>query len=987
MVDGKIPSSFDCSPGSSSSSMASSASSLTSSNSLQPLGTHQPLISSPTSLSSPIGVLCDNSNPWLDIERGYLLQQQEQDAKDLQRQNQENSWLLKCPPEVISWILFWLADGLEINNLLSTCSLLSRHWISWDWFELSRRRFPNWLRESNLSDLPDAELSFQRPNLVGLAGQGSIIVSNWKRIFVRDAALRRRIALPLPPNDIAQNNVALYEGDAGLLDRTPERPYLHERDLNNLRALLDDPQYFKSDTKTESEKWSRVSSPVYNIDLDSKTTLAASMLARKDEASDQFEFRVLIYALPDLTNPIAICDSKLWTVDQVVDPVVAAARDTRRRLQQQQGQEGLDDIVTEEVQSPQASTATPQQNSFPPTAMTTPGNQPPIRRPWHDPYTPSELPVVQLVELKHSILASTKDKDNNIKGRMTSEMKVMFALAFGQNVGEDDMLLLDVWRLVKIVEITLPSIPRDQDGFVTVSIDSLPPPVLVQVETIDVSAEEDMRARMVKIYTINVEESAPASVSTASPAPTTDSTQPTVMALKEGKTHGLFVNRVLSTQSNVDNIQTANATTAQPTLVTKTCIVIFGIQSNDASAAMMLRKVIFASSEKESQESLCTRLISGGVSCMTLFPYQSGYDRLLVLYNRHGRGMIWDWVNENQVAQLRMPDDRAVMNARPAVVGNVNAAANNNNNNNAQAGGATAPVRRRLSYWGVQVSFTETPNPFTLEPEGRRSFKIVTLADGQEHEWESCFWNVDSLMLGPIDSKLPEQTAFVPIKRHHPLLTGAMRKARDDNMKYIRKWRSDEQTKRDQPSFTAAAITTPTLVATTTSTNTTTAPTSTAAPATTTTTATATPATTTNTAPKPSAPPPAPIIFAINKRFEERTLGIRIPTGIEKWGPPETQQWIESVRASEPVHFNAYVVWNRYRISLTTDQGLVIVDLEETSSDRPQDSPDREWVQYLKDGTDNPLVDIATVNNNLVITQKFGHLVWPFYGPPQTSVT
>lgn len=40
---------------------------------------------------------------------------------------------------------------------------------------------------------------------------------------------------------------------------------------------------------------------------------------------------------------------------------------------------------------------------------------------------------------------------------------------------------------------------------------------------------------------------------------------------------------------------------------------------------------------------------------MTLFLDHSGYECMPVLMNQHGRGMIWDWVNEKQVVRLHMP--------------------------------------------------------------------------------------------------------------------------------------------------------------------------------------------------------------------------------------------------------------------------------------------------------------------------------------------
>ncbi|KAG0029685.1 hypothetical protein BGZ81_003520 [Podila clonocystis] len=86
------------------------------------------------------------------------------------------------------------------------------------------------------------------------------------------------------------------------------------------------------------------------------------------------------------------------------------------------------------------------------------------------------------------------------------------------------------------------------------------------------------------------------------------------------------------------------------------CLVLFGIQHSAESRAIIIKTVLF---QDEEQYPLSKKALGQNVSCMTTFPSNSGYERLLVIFNRLGRGMVWDWVNEEQSAQEnRAPPNR-----------------------------------------------------------------------------------------------------------------------------------------------------------------------------------------------------------------------------------------------------------------------------------------------------------------------------------------
>ncbi|KAF9921281.1 hypothetical protein BGZ65_010484, partial [Modicella reniformis] len=304
------------------------------------------------------------------------------------------------------------------------------------------------------------------------------------------------------------------------------------------------------------------------------------------------------------------------------------------------------------------------------------------------------------------------------------------------------------------------------------------------------------------------------------------------------------------------------------------CITLFGLEYADSSSALVIKKVLFVDKAR-GDASWSKRMISRGVSCMTLFPPHSNYGRMMVMVNRHGRGMIWDWVHEKQIAQLHLPSDRQTggtdNTSPPASTAGSNAtastdpvAANTEQVNPVVTGETVAPApSREVYYWGVQVSWTvEVPTPPPLDSKLPCSFRIVTLADGNENQWETSWWHVDNTILGT-----PEVTLDAPPMKKIPSVSVSL--SRDANI--------DEDGK--------------------------------------------------------------------------------------------------------ALHIIAYVVWNHLRIGLTTRLGLTIYDMESAGKDDPNNNDmDEQWITFLDNADTDPLVDIAIVGDNLIITRRHGHMVVPLYG-------
>ncbi|GJJ78373.1 hypothetical protein EMPS_10732 [Entomortierella parvispora] len=895
------------------------------------------LLSTP-SLSRPRSLLVSKvpEGDWFSSRKQQLKSRNQSVPHDILAKREKNlvdSPLSRCPVEVGYQIRLYL-DGVDLFQLSHACHAFLNFYSFKEWYGRYVSRFPSWSCGGLLGNDPD---------------QGCL--SSYKKEFTSDAFLRRRLGypsplslssplmslplsfpliLPLPPSNepFSTSNVTgstvepmdicmPYDSQAPK-EVIDDKEYLHEHEQSNIRVKLDEGKYYPSDSETDSGRFNRVASPVYSTDLKSRSTFAGSLVARPSvidhnnstlpvgsPTEQLYDFRVLLHATPDLTHPVAVLTSDLWTTN-------------------------------------------------------TDG-------PWSGQFAPRDLPVVQLVELKHfPMYEPTSPGSKRRRSSRLQEMRFLVTLAFGQNVGEQDMLLLDVWRLVKVIEVFIPMSTTAAPGLGSTSLSSSslssswPSSSVAQthgnvrlgrIETIKISANDDMRCRVVKIYStvvsidwayriqkelIRVQSASPSVTATSSSASTACSPQTDVdedhdMSLTEnyGYTHDSFEK---GTHGN-SGIGKSPLGTVKDKMVTVECIAIFGIQNSDTSSAMVARKILFTADRKRKHAQAKTlgdaswekRVLSRGVSCMTLFPCYSGYERYLVMFNRYGRGMIWDWVEERQVTQLRMESDKGLKdgkiqrptgqnegNQSSSEAGPSSGALDSQTQGqavsatNAGNGGGTAeenaPVanpNRWLSYWGAQVSFTETPDPFEMDVKKGRSFRIVILADGRDDEWESTWWHVDESSLGAMDHTL-DQWRFLP--------TGS----------------------KANPQKTDA-----------------------------------------------------PVIYAHGKRHEEQTIGVEF---ISKKRQLEmlSKGQKEMTLATAPLRFNAYVVWNRYRISLTADRGLVMVDLEKKSSKERNDASskgeqDSEWVTYLENSLGKTLVDIATVNNSLIVTLKDGHLVWSFY--------
>ncbi|KAF9100799.1 hypothetical protein BGX29_006247 [Mortierella sp. GBA35] len=753
--------------------------------------------------------------------------------------NTANSRLVSLPPELLKLVSYYLTDPLDLLRFSYTCHEFYYLTAPSDWYSLAVFTYKNWIKNTGRFDerdwksivLKDAALGVRLgaslpalPSTSSPAPSTSVTMTSSSppsalTVFmpspdnINDVTLSRE---PQPlPSVVSPSRWSTYENrlPSSLDQKNRRRPF---------KVLLSEAQDFPTDPETKGvvgAPWVRMGSPIYNIDRDSRSVIAASMLTRPQSVPSNpnggdprpHDHEILFYSLPDLTNPIARCGSDVWEKDKKTSP------------------------------RPQ---------------------------PWYHPFTRDMMQVAQVVEIKHF----PKDIVDN-------KMRVIVVIAFGQRArplvnSVTDSHILGVWLMLKVIELRVPAEPQAvlstslMNHFrASPEVKAMSPKAAVRINPDDVVNYESleprqhqitMHGRIVKLYTADE----PSKLFDATTGGAQDSTSMDV------------------SRSKVD------------------CIAIFGTQNSDVASAMVIKKVLFRDGEQFEdlgKRTYSNKAVSRGVSCMTLFPDHSGYEHLLVLFNQHGRGMVWDWIHERQITQLHMPIDDKSKNAHirrhgdePANTGVVFGNLATAGNPAADPGAAAAPPpRRRVYYWGVQVSSAlEVSFPEGLdETSDKGTFRIVTMADGADDEWESCWWDISRDIL------------------HEPMRCLTSPPIIDRN-------------RLPQPSTTATV------------------------------------------------PAKAPLISSV-KRFESKTVGVCLPE----------QQKTHAEEDGQPIQFIAYVVWNHYRIGLSSHMGICMMDLEEPES---EGAGDRQWITFLKDRED--LIDIAIFGHNLVVTLKHGHLVWSFYG-------
>ncbi|KAG9072851.1 hypothetical protein KI688_000631 [Linnemannia hyalina] len=300
---------------------------------------------------------------------------------------------------------------------------------------------------------------------------------------------------------------------------------------------------------------------------------------------------------------------------------------------------------------------------------------------------------------------------------------------------------------------------------------------------------------------------------------------------------------------------------------------------------------------------------------MTLFPTHSDFEHLLVIVDRRGHGEIWDWVNNKRVVSLTVAQDSR-MTSNP-------------------------DLRRNLYFWGVQVNWTveEPTRTMSSKPLGkimhenvavdgrslfraRGDFRIVALADGQDSEWETIRWDIK-------EADLREQQAVArSIKeaglREQQAVARSIKEAglreqptRVSNTNYD----NDGCLKVESRSRHYEACT-------------------------------------------------------MGRTYVSPTATTTIITNNNNKSVADTDSTPVQQSEAHPLLFIAFLIWDHYRIALTSQFGLCLFDMNKEmpedilSTDPGFHSRLPHWVTDLDNASQNPLLDIATSGDYLILTRR-----------------
>ncbi|KAF9407020.1 hypothetical protein BGZ94_002862, partial [Podila epigama] len=583
----------------------------------------------------------------------------------------------ELPLEVIRLIIKAIDDPITLLHLSHSCSFFYRVIIPKDWYQLYCSQLPTWSQHVRLDDLPPFVRSHSDNDPSSSGGAAAIYLCTWKRHVVRDAYFHRRYARPIPT--LSRSDLVGDEPETITMTIDPQ-----EATLNN------------------------------HVEATTTTTTTT--------------------ALPSEQETIAIIDSRDVTDNN------AAANDTPLPLPEQPfskiqvpigmtGKRANDpifmyspnyDCIGFPVYSPDMETGTTLSAlmveviqpdniilepvllfyNFPhfttPIAMCDPDLW--LRRIRE--HSSSEQIGPELLEIKH--YPHMRDADNR--------MRVVVLIAYSDNPvhwpdahGDNR---LSIWQEVLAFEVWIP-FPRITATTTTTTT-----------------------------ITTTIPTCATTAITTTSTTTTATSSPPDEPTLYNVTGIGRSEIIVCNTAHDVGlRGRTSKLYTLQDPASNNEsidCVALFGMQHNGRSRAVVIKKALFLK-DGDDRFARSDATIGKKVSCLALFPDGSGYERLLIVLNRHGRGMIWDWINEREVAELRLPED-AVDNETDPSAGNEDA--------------------KELYFWGIEVNWAVEQPDVVMPKEQRRAFRIVSMADGSALEWAVCWWHVDSEMLGTMDVDL-----------------------------------------------------------------------------------------------------------------------------------------------------------------------------------------------------------------------------------------
>ncbi|KAG0278770.1 hypothetical protein BGZ95_003214 [Linnemannia exigua] len=118
-----------------------------------------------------------------------------------------------------------------------------------------------------------------------------------------------------------------------------------------------------------------------------------------------------------------------------------------------------------------------------------------------------------------------------------------------------------------------------------------------------------------------------------------------------------------------------------------------------------------------------------------------------------------------------------------------------------------------------------------------------------------------------------------------------------------------------------------------------------------------------------------------SRHYEACTMGeshispIERPVGATDDTHKQQQQQLNTP-TTHPLLFVAFLIWDHYRIVLTSRFGLCLFDMNKEMPEdvmTPDDAHPPMWVTELANSAQNPLLDIATAGDYLILTRRYSH--------------
>ncbi|KAF9580586.1 hypothetical protein BGW38_002701 [Lunasporangiospora selenospora] len=250
-----------------------------------------------------------------------------------------------------------------------------------------------------------------------------------------------------------------------------------------------------------------------------------------------------------------------------------------------------------------------------------------------------------------------------------------------------------------------------------------------------------------------------------------------------------------------------------------------------------------------------------------------------------------------------------------------------------RAGNTTISPEKDMFTWGIQANFVyeELRSSHLDRKEYLNDIRIVALADGNEKEWGVIYWTLS-------DNELEKQ-----IKR-----------AKEDRSQDYTKLQHKDQISQFQVPDKILEL-------------------------------------------KPEC-----------RHFESSTMGKAVlvrpppplcpsssssPVIVPSLGPVAKNKKLVRLGPQRSLLFIAFLIWGQFRVTLTTNYGICLVDMDKELDNVPPDETEKgtpvhpksypseqtswQWETLIDSEENDPIVDIATISGNLFITRKYSHLVWP----------